>query len=251
MKHCDVVVRPAGRFAFGVSGCWMRALRSTLHLRRSDTTRWLVGMLALVCVACGSSEDDDTSTRGGVTKATVTVPTQDPDVSDPASPEPTDPTSVGAPDDPVVDPVAVAEAEAVLIGIAERNEHLGSSYDIGGGDHCPLLLDFEGMWIAEAGGTLGCDTADSTMSIGATLSSTFADRLAEDDQFELVGDNGPFRSWCRDQACIVSWTSGTIDVIVLQLEAGDPSAAENFLRAHLVEIIDGVRTFDVDLIPAS
>lgn len=200
-------------------------------------------MLALVSVACGSGDDDDSSNSG--------VPASS-EVSDiPTLPQPTTATSVAAEGGPAVDAAAVAEAEAVLVGIAERNENVSDSYDIGGGDHCPLIADFDGMWLAEAGGTLGCTTTDDTMTVGAVLTSTFADLLAEDDKFEQVGADGPVNSWCREQACIVSWTSGTIDVFVFQYEAGDPSSAERYLLDHLDEIIEGVATFDVELIPAS
>jgi hypothetical protein len=260
----------------------MPAPRSTRRLRRSATLLGGVALLVVGGVACGS--DDDASTNSSpvevpgdsaVTTATASSPTvqssSEPSVpsnDDVASSAPTVPSSdevatSAAPgpsptvddtsdggDASVPDPAAVAAAVAVLDAIAERNDDVSGSYDLAGGEGCPLIAGFDGEWVAEAGGTLFCGSTDNLTSIGVARSGPFAESIAEGG-FEEVGSDGPVRRWCDADACVVSWTDGQIDAFTFSIGSDDPAVAERFLLDHLVEVVDGVGAFDVEQIPAS
>ncbi len=247
--------------------------RSTVPVRRFSLAGAATALLMLSGVGCGSDDDGAAATESSTTAApdvtettaatadttpastdTVTADTPSTAAETPPS-TPTAPT--GTADDtaagegglPAVDPAALADAKDVLAEIAALSDDLEDNYDLGGGEGCPLLADFDGDWLAEAGGVLFCGSTDNTMSIGVSLPAPFAAVLT--DGFELVGEDGPIRQWCQADACVVSWTDGEIDAFTFTVGSNDPSSAERYLRDHLVEVIDGVGTFDVEQIATS
>jgi hypothetical protein len=241
--------------------------------RRSATLLGGITLLVVGGVACGTDDDASTNSSlvevpGGTAVTTVagsaaTVPPSSeptvPSSEDVATSEPPVPPSVvdTAADDTAVDgdapvpgPAALATALAALDAIAERNDNVSGSYDLAGGEGCPLIADFDGEWVAEAGGTLFCGSTDNMTSIGVSRSTPFADSIAEGG-FEQVGSDGPVRRWCDADACVVSWTDGQVDAFTFSIGSDDPGVAERFLLDHLVEVVDGVGAFDVEQIPAS
>lgn len=216
-------------------------------------------MLILVGVSCGNS--NDATSAGEATPSTTLPVVPSTDGSDSTTVDTIDATVSrerettlpGSGDGQVPDTAAVADAQAVLVAVSERNDNVGDSYDIGGDKGCPLLGGFDGEWVAEAGGVLFCGSTDNARSVGAGLSSVFAESLSEDG-FDRVVEGSPddlIAGWCNAESCIATWTSGGIDVFVFEFEASDPSSAQSFLVDHLVEIVGGVGEFDVELVPAS
>lgn len=242
--------------------------------------RCLIGVLALVGTACGTTETvaGDGVPDPGVSSTVPAEPTTEPltepstspssDGADGTSTETsagatTAPTTVGTEttasngdEVPVPDPAAVAQAEAVLVAVGGRNENVGDAYDIGSGTGCPLLAGFDGDWLAEAGGVLYCSDADFSRSLGAGLSSVFAVLIAEEG-FELVDgaptEDGSITSWCNAESCIASWSGGGIDVFAFVFEAEPEAAAgaRTLLTENLIELVDGVGNFDVGMVAAS
>lgn len=239
-------------------------MRSDPEPRRSPPSAltWcLIGALALLAAACASSDTDENTqlsaesegqaTTNSSTDGTVGTTTGDVTTSSVTQKPPASAGSGTLLVEP--EPNAVAAAEAVLLAVDARNDNVSDAYDIGGDSGCPLLDGFDGQWVAEAGGSVFCVDEAETFAVGAGRQVHFAELFREEafEPFDDGSDTGPIGRWCNTESCIASWIGDGIVVYVFEVDASDPSSAESYLIEHLVELVDGVAMFDVELVPQS